>query len=138
MPPRDENGGSSIITLQYVEALRYAIGLESQLGDQIRAQRYREAEGRATSAIRKLCWNETYGLISDTPAQTHFSQHANILGVWLDVIPQEKQPQVLNNILSTSDPGFASSGPVPAMTAATYYFRFYLARALDHAGLGGR
>ncbi len=138
MPPRDENGGSSIITLQYVEALRYAIELESQFGDQIRTQRYREAEGRATSAIRKLCWNDTYGLISDTPAQNHFSQHANILGVWLDVIPREKQQQVLNNILSTSDPGFASSGPVPAMTAATYYFRFYLARALDHADLGGR
>ena len=121
-----------------LQALRYAIELESQFGDQIRSQRYREAEWRATSAIRKLCWNDTYGLISDTPAQNHFSQHANILGVWLDVVPREKQQQVLNNILSTSDPGFASSGPVPAMTAATYYFRFYLARALDHAGLGGR
>jgi alpha-L-rhamnosidase len=25
---------------------------------------------------------------------------------------------------------------VPAMTAATYYFRFYLARAVEHAGMG--
>ena len=29
-------------------------------------------------------------------------------------------------------------GSVPGMTIATYYFRFYLARALDHAGLGDR
>ena len=43
-----------------------------------------------------MCWNNTYGLIADTPAQTHYSQHANILGVWLDVIPAEKQKDVLN------------------------------------------
>jgi len=30
-----------------------------------------------------------------------------------------------------SDPGFTSIGPVPEMTKATYYFRFYLARALS-------
>jgi alpha-L-rhamnosidase len=136
MPPQDADGGSSVATLQYVEALRYAIELESAFGDSVRVQRYREAEAHAISAIRKLCWNHTYGLISDTPAQSHYSQHANILAVWLDVIPQKAQKEVLNKILSTSDPGFTSSGPVPQMTAASYYFRFYLARALDHAGLG--
>src|SRR5262249_26220586 len=42
-------------------------------------------------------------------------------------------------ILSKSDPGFVANGPVPeVMTAATYYFRFYLARALEHAGMGDR
>ncbi len=138
MPPQDVNGGSSPITLQYIEALRYAAELESLFGDRIRAQRYRQAESRAAAAIRKLCWNDSYGLIADTPAQKHYSQHANILGVWLDVIPVEKQKDVLTKILSTSDPGFTTSGSVPEMTIATYYFRFYLARALDHAGLGDR
>lgn len=138
MPPQDVDGGSSPVTLQYIEALRYGIELESTLGDPVRVQRYREAESRAVAAIRKLCWNDTYGLIADTPAQKHYSQHANILGVWLDVIPTEKQKDVLTKILSTSDPGFTASGPVPDMTNATYYFRFYLARALDHAGLGDR
>jgi hypothetical protein len=138
VPPADENGGSAVITLQYIEALRYAAELESALGDSARAQRYREAETRAVTAIRKLCWNDEYGMISDTPAQKHFSQHPNILGVWLDVIPREQQKAVLTKILSASDPGFVSSGPVPEMTKATYYFRFYLARALDHAGMGDR
>jgi hypothetical protein len=143
-PPQDADGGSSIITLQYVEALRYAIELESALGDSARAERYREAESRAVNAIRKLSWNENYRLIADTPAQKHYSQHANILGVWLDVIAKEKQKDVLNTILSASDPGLASSVPAPipvptpTMTSATYYFRFYLARALDHAGLGDK
>lgn len=138
MPPQDTDGGSSPITLQYIEALRYGAELESIFGNPVRVKRYREAESRAVGAVRKLCWNDTYGLIADTPAQKHYSQHANILGVWLDVVPAEKQKDVLNKILSTSDSGFVVSGPVPDMTKATYYFRFYLARALDHAGLGDR
>ena len=136
MPPEDADGGSSPITLQYVEALRYGAELESAFGDSVRAQRYRDAERRAVNAVRKLCWNHASGLIADTPAQKHYSQHANILGVWLDVIPREQQKDVLNKILSVSDPGFTAAGPVPEMTKATYYFRFYLARALDHAGQG--
>ena len=136
MPPEDADGGSSPITLQYIEALRYGVELESTFGDSARAQRYREAESRAVNAVRKLCWNNTSGLIADTPAQKHYSQHANILGVWLDVIPREQQKDVLNKILSVSDQGFTATGPVPEMTKATYYFRFYLARALEHAGMG--
>jgi alpha-L-rhamnosidase len=136
VPPGDANGESSVITLQYIEALRYGAELESAFGDSLRAQRYREAETRAVNAIRKRCWNTSYGLIADTPAQKHYSQHANILGVWLDVIPPEQQKDVLTKILSVSDAGFTSSAPVPDMTKATYYFRFYLARALEHAGMG--
>ena len=138
VPPQDENGGSSIITLQLIEALRYAEQLESAFGEPTREQRYREAEIRAVNAVRGLCWNEPYGLIADTPSQKHYSQHANILGVWLDVVAQNRQQEVLTKILSASDPGFGSSAAIPEMTKATYYFRFYLARALDHAGLGDR
>jgi hypothetical protein len=138
MPPQDENGGSAIITLQFVEALRNAAEMESKLGDPTMAEKYRRAAARAATAVQKLCWNQQYGLLADTPAQTHFSQHANILGVWLDVIPPAQQKNVLTKILSASDSGFTATGPVPIpkMTVATYYFRFYLARAVEHAGMG--
>jgi alpha-L-rhamnosidase len=138
MPPQDEDGGSSAITLQFVEALRYAAEMESALGDKTRAALYTSAAARATQAVYKLCWDQQYGLLADTPAQKHYSQHANILGVWLDVIPPERQKDVLTKILSVSDAGYAATGPVPTLTHATYYFRFYLARALDHAGMGNQ
>ncbi len=138
VPPQDETGGSSIITLQFIEALRYGSELESAFGDPGHAERYREAEKRAMNAIREFCWNEANRLIADTPSQKHYSQHANILGIWLDVIPREQQKDVLTKILSASDPGFTSSDAVPEMTKATYYFRFYLARAVEHAGVGER
>ncbi len=54
MPPQDANGGSSIITLQFVEALRYAETLEARFGDPARTRLYREAEARAVSAVREF------------------------------------------------------------------------------------
>ncbi len=136
VPPQDANGGSAVITLQYVEALRYAAELETAVGDQKRAAEYQAAAGRAVQAIRQLCWNQKYGLVADTPEQKHYSQHANILAVWLDVIPRTDQQAVLAKVLLASDPGPAPSQSVPPMSIATYYFRFYLARALQHAGMG--
>jgi alpha-L-rhamnosidase len=137
VPPQDDDGGSSVITLQFIEALSYAAEMESALGDKIRAGLYRSAAERASQAVYKLCWNQHYGLLADTPAQKHYSQHANILGVWLDVIPREQHKDVLTKILSVSD-AYAATGPVPLLTKATYYFRFYLARALDHVGMGNQ
>lgn len=138
MPPQEVDGGSSPLTLQFIEALRYGMELESTFGDPGREQRYHQAEASAVSAIRKLCWDVKYGLIADTPNKKHYSQHANLLGVWLDVVPRDKQKDVLDRILSASDAGFTASGPVPPMTKATYYFRYYLARALEHAAMADR
>jgi hypothetical protein len=137
VPPQGDDGGSSVITMQFIEALRYAAEMESALGDTIRAGLYRSAADRASQAVYKLCWNQQYGLLADTPTQSHYSQHANILGVWLDVIPRAQHKDVLAKVLSVSD-GYAAAGPVPPLTKATYYFRFYLARALDHAGMGNQ
>ncbi len=135
-PPQDTDGGSSIITLQFIEALRYASELEDSYGHRARAEMYRQAAGRASEGVRKLCWNQKYGLLADTPAQTHFSQHANILGIWLDLIPQAQQQTVLAKLLSGTTTRFKRDSALPPMSQATYYFRFYLARALQHAGMG--
>src|SRR5208283_5434110 len=138
VPVQEADGGSSVITLQFVEALRYAAELEEAFGDKHTAEGYRGAAARAAAGVWRLCWNADYGLLADTPAQKHYSQHANILGIWLDVIPAEKQKDVLGRILTRSDAGFAATGTVPEMTVATYYFRYYLARAVEHAGMGDR
>jgi hypothetical protein len=135
-PPQDTEGGSSIITLQFIEALRYASELEDIYGHRARAEMYRQAADRASEGVRKLCWNQKYGLLADTPAQKHFSQHANILGIWLDIIPPAQQQSVLTKLLSGSDARFKSDSALPPMSQATYYFRFYLSRALQHAGMG--
>jgi hypothetical protein len=134
-PPQDEDGGSSVITLQFVVALRYAADLEQAVGDASNADKYRTAADRAGQEVLKLCGSQN-GLIADTPAKKHFSQHANILGIWLDVIPRDQQKIALAQLLAASGDVTMVGGAVPPMTAATYYFRFYLARAVEHAGMG--
>src|SRR5947209_8439247 len=69
-PPQDEDGGSSVITLQFVEALRYAADLEQALGDTGLATKYRAAADRAAQGVLKLCWFQN-GLLVDTPAKKH-------------------------------------------------------------------
>jgi hypothetical protein len=68
-------------------------------------------------------------LIADTPAQSHYSQHANALAVWLDVIPQPQQRAVMEQILQAND------APEKTMSHTSYYFTYYVTRALEHAGL---
>src|SRR5262249_24834940 len=126
-------------TLQFVEALRYAAQMEAGLGERQRTDLYNKASAHAEQAVYEGCWNQQNGLLADTPAQKHFSQHANILGIWLDVIPREQQQNVLMKILAASEDMWCTGcGSIPTMTIATYYFRFYLARAADYAGWGDK
>jgi len=138
VPPQTRTGDSAPITLQFVAALLDGSQLEAAYGDSGRAALYKETALRASDALRKLCWDQPLGLLADTPEHKHYSQQANILAVWLDVIPHDKQQAVLNKLLAVSDSGFKTDSPPPPMSRASYYFRFYLARALDHAGLADR
>ena len=44
----------------------------------------------------------------------------------------------MTKTLSVSDPVFKAPAPVPPVEKASYYYRFYLARALEHAGMSDR
>jgi alpha-L-rhamnosidase len=136
VPPQDGNGGSAIITLQLVSALRDAADLETALGNSQTAETYRTAADRSATAVRTLCWNAALGLIADTKEQKHYSQETNAFAVWLDVIPPDEQRAALEKTLSSTDPAFKAAMKLPAISPASYYFRFYVARALDHAGMG--
>jgi alpha-L-rhamnosidase len=138
VPPQTVTGDSSPITLQFVEALLDGAQLEATYGDPARAELYKEAARRASDAVRKLCWDDHFGLVADTPQRQHFSQQANILAVWLDVIPPVGQRTALTKVLAASDATFKVDAPLPPMSKASYYFRFYLARALEHVGMADR
>jgi len=135
VPPQQADGGSSALTLQYIEALRYGAEMEEQFGEKARAQEYREKAQRAVEALMRLNWSAKDGLLADTPAKDHFSQQANSLAVWLDVIPRYEQRAVMQKVLGVDATGAAKPNTTP-MSPASYYFRFYVARAMVHAGLG--
>lgn len=130
IPTYDAHGQSCVTTLQYLGALMDAADLEQHLGDSVQASRYRSRLDHVHAGLTSKCWVASRGLLADNPGQKVFSQQANILGVLYDVIPRDRQQDVLRRMLAI-EPGTVPEG----VLSASYYFRFYLARALDHADL---
>jgi len=123
--PDGAKTGSSILSLQFAATLQQAADLMQHYGFAEKALHYRQLSTKICTAVRQLCWDSQRGLLADTPAKKSFSQHANIWGVLTDAIPVVGQRAVLQKIMTEKD-----------LTAATFYFRFYLFEALQKAGMG--
>lgn len=131
LPSYDVAGESCTTTLQYLGALNDAAELEAALGDKVLVERYHARAAHVRQGLHDRCWDEQRGLMADNPDHNIFSQQTNALAVLHDVIPPAQQKDVLAKIVSIQ-PGASTD----TMLSATYYFRFYLARALVHAGEG--
>lgn len=133
---RDERPKSDrcIITLLYIGSLKQAAELETAVGEAGQADANRASANQLSQAVNAQCWSADRGLYADNPDKTVFSQHANALAVLYDVAPRTTQVGIIDRI-TVRNGGIAAPKGV---TGTTYYFAFYLARALDHAGLGDR
>ncbi len=125
VPPQEADGQSAVLSLQFAMVLRDAADLESAFGSSERAEQYRDLSRQIAEAVYKACWDPSRGLLADTPARRHFSQHASILGVLTDAIPVADRQAVMRKVLTDT-----------SLTQCSYYFRFYLFRAMKKAGLG--
>ncbi|WAC58321.1 alpha-L-rhamnosidase C-terminal domain-containing protein [Brevundimonas sp. SL130] len=121
---------SCIISLLYLGALVQAAELEGAAGEPERADADRREAERLRLGIRDQCWDATRGLYADSPLKDRFSQHANLLAVLYDVEPTSGQAALIEKIVARN-----ASRSFPEITPVTYYFSFYLSRAVEHAGL---
>ncbi len=133
IPTYDANGESCTTTLQYLGALEDAAALEKGLGDPLLADRHLKRAAHVRSALTAKCWDAKRNLVAETPERKGYSQQASILGVLFDVVPKQSQQAVMENVLKI-EPG----AKLDDVLSASYYFRYYLARALEHAGMGDR
>jgi alpha-L-rhamnosidase len=124
IPPQEKDGQSSILSLQFVAGLRAAADLEAAFGSAREAARDRALASKIAAAVYRACWDPARHLVADTPERKHFTQHANILAVLEDAIPPVAQTAVMKTVLSDA-----------SLTQASYYFRFYLFRAMKKTGL---
>jgi hypothetical protein len=127
IPTYDANGISCITSLFYLGSLAQAADLENAFGDPILGRRDRNKAQSLRTEIARRCWSTQRALIADNPDLKNFSQQANTLAVLYDVIPRARHAAVLKRMLAI-DPGTTPDG----ILSSSYYFRFYLARALDH------
>lgn len=124
---------SCIISMLYLGALGQAADLEGAVGDPGRADADRLQADRVRQGVRAQCWDEARGLYADSPLKDRFSQHANLLAVLYDVVPKAEQAALLEKVMTPN----GIDAP-EGLTGVTYYFAFYLVRALEHAGLADR
>jgi alpha-L-rhamnosidase len=127
VPPHEADGQSAAQSLQFAMALQEAADLESAFGEPSEAQRDRALAARIDASVFRLCWDAQRHLLADTPQKSAFSQQTNALGVLTGAIPAAQQALAMGRLLGD-----------PSVTQASYYFRFYLFRALRKAGLGNR
>jgi hypothetical protein len=127
IPPGADDGYSANISLQFVRSLQNASEMFSYFGLQDKADEYKELAGRINKSVLKLCYDEKKGLIAETPAKEQFSQHTNIFAILTDTYEKERQPEIMQKILDDK-----------TLYRSTIYFRFYLFRALQKAGMGNR
>ncbi|MGA2249407.1 alpha-L-rhamnosidase C-terminal domain-containing protein [Terracidiphilus sp.] len=130
IPTYSTSNESCATTLEYLGALNDAADLEQALGDPVLATRDKDQAETVRRSIYSQCWSPDRNLLADNPDKKVFSQQSNVLAVLYDVIPKADQQTVLKKIL-TIEPGTTPDG----ILSASYYFRFYLARALDHANM---
>lgn len=124
-PPSDPDGQSAVLSLQFVLALREAADLEAAVGSAGQAARYRALADKVAAAVQRATWDQGRRFYGDTPGRRTFSQHVNLLAVLADLVPRGEQAGFMRRVISER-----------SLTQATYYFRFYLFRAMKHAGIG--
>jgi alpha-L-rhamnosidase len=118
------DGNSAIITLQYVNTLQQAAELFSFFGKTNEAAHYRQLADQLSKATYAQCFDLKKGVMANTPLKKTFSQHASILSVLTGCVPATAKKNVMNKILHDT-----------SLSQATFYYRFYLNRALKKAGM---
>jgi hypothetical protein len=124
-PPGARSGGSSIVSLQLAMTLDHAAELARALGESDVAARYAKLSAGLKAAVTRTCWDEQRKLFSDTPQKRDFSQHANAFAVLAGLVEGDAAKDLIRRAVDDA-----------SIVQASTYFRFYLLRAMKHAGLG--
>ncbi len=123
-PNGARDGNSSIITLQYVDALQKAAELFRIFDDQSLADHYHQLSKSLLENTYQRCWNMEKKLLADTPEKDAYSEHANILAILTGMVDNAESEALFKRMISSDE-----------LTEATFYFKFYFIRALIKAGL---
>lgn len=124
VPDGAEDGNSAIISLHYAITLREAAQVFLHFDKKETASHYQQMADQLVSAAYQTSFNQNRGLMSDTPEQIAYSQHANILAILADALPVDRQQDLMIKILDDK-----------TLSQVTFYYRFYLIRALKKVGL---
>ncbi len=125
VPPGAELGNSAMISLTFVYSLQRAAELFRFYGNECDAKQCSDLANRIKKSVLSNCYDSSKKLFAETPDKKVFSQHTNILAVLTDVVSPAQQLELMKHVLADK-----------TLIPCSIYFKFYLMRALQHAGLG--
>lgn len=123
IPPGADDGHSANVTLQYVWAIQNAIPMLKEFGYLDEALKYESYATVIQSAVLKQCYDSGKKLIAERMEKDVFSQHTNIFTILTNTLQNHKE--IVTNILQDT-----------SLIQSSIYFKFYLTRALQKAGMG--
>lgn len=136
VPPAGKKSGSAVNSLHLALALDDAAKLMERFGRGYAAERYKAMSKSIKQSVYKRCWNPGRGLLADTEGAELFSQHSNIMGILTGAIPAADRNAVLTRIIEGAKSSYAPHKSDDIMEA-TFYYKFYLFKALEKQGRGG-
>ncbi|AHM61147.1 alpha-L-rhamnosidase [Flammeovirgaceae bacterium 311] len=124
-PPAFSEGGSIVLTLQFIYALQEAVSLYKYHGKYDLANHFEQLSAQLQEAVKQKGFDSQRGLFADTPEKKQFSQHANIFAILTNTAAKEAQSDLFHRIITDT-----------SLTQANVYFQFYLIRAAQRSGNG--
>jgi hypothetical protein len=125
--PTGKDGSSAMLDLQLLMAYEMAADLEHQVGLRELAAQYDNEISKLKQSITANYWDAGKGLFADTKDKDCYSQHTGALAI-LTGIKTGAQARTLAQKLMDDN----------TLSKASVYFRYYLYRAYDVAGLGDK
>ena len=123
-PPGANDGHSAVISLQYAYTLRQAAELFKYFGRIEEGDHYLQLADELSKSVYQHCFNKEKMEMANTPEKNSYSQHASIMAILANAIPAADEQKVMKNILYDT-----------SLSQATFYYRFYLTRAMVKAGM---
>jgi len=115
---------SALLSLYYAHTLDCAVNLYSKLGQTAKAVKWGKIAKGIKTGVYANCWDKEKQLFRDYPDQAIFSQHTNIMAILCDVVPADKQVQLLQRLLSYDKFDEKVSA----------YYSFFLFKAMQKTG----
>ncbi len=121
------DGSSAMLDLQLLMAYETAAGLEKEIGLKELATEYEQQVALLKQSIHKNYWDNTRHLYADTKEKNAFSQHTNTLAILTGLINGVEATALAEKVMTDT-----------TLSKASIYFRYYVHRAYNKAGLGNK
>lgn len=125
-PPGVTEGKSAHMNILLAYTLQHAIEMFDYFGYTCDAENYKTIAQKLISETLAACYDESRGLIAETPDKILYSQHTNAMAILAGAFNFEQSQEVAKKMVEDN-----------TLAQATLYFNFYVFQALKRAGLGG-